>query len=92
MVRFYIPGPLRAFAGGSASIVLPGSPATAGEALDLLSQLHPGVTERVVTETGEVRPHVNVFVGEESIRDVSGLATPLSEGCEISILPAVSGG
>lgn len=91
-VRFYIPGPLRAFTGGSGSIELSGSPATAGEALDLLAQLHPGVKDRVVTEKGDVRPHVNVFVGEESIRFAQGLATPLPEGCEISILPAVSGG
>lgn len=92
MVRFYIPGPLRAFTEGSGSIELPGSPATAGEALELLSGLHPGVKDRVLTERGEVRPHVNVFVGEESIRFAKGLATPLFEGCEISILPAVSGG
>jgi len=91
-VRFYIPGYLRPFTGGRGSVVLPGAPSTVGGALELLWAHHPGVKERVVTEQGEVRPHINVFVGEESIRFADGLATPLSEGCEISILPAVSGG
>jgi molybdopterin converting factor small subunit len=39
-----------------------------------------------------VRPHINVFVGEENIRDEQGLSTKVPEGCEIAILPAVSGG
>ncbi len=51
-----------------------------------------GVRDRVVTEQGQVRPHVNVFVGDESIRFTGGLSTPLSDGAEISIVPAVSGG
>lgn len=58
----------------------------------LLGARHPGVRDRVLTEQGEVRPHVNVFVGDESIRYTGGLATPLGEGAEVSIVPAVSGG
>jgi molybdopterin converting factor small subunit len=54
--------------------------------------LHPGVRDRVVNEQGAVRQHVNVFVGDESIRYTGGLDTPLAEGSEISIVPAVSGG
>lgn len=91
-VRFYIPGYLRPFTGGASSVELPGSPATVGGALDLLWTLHPGARDRVVTEQGEVRSHINVFVAEESIRFAQGLATRLPDGCEISILPAVSGG
>ena len=45
-----------------------------------------------MTEQGEVRQHVNVFVGVESIRFTGGLDTPLEDGCELSIVPAVSGG
>ncbi len=73
-------------------MVLSGDVETVGAALDRLGRLHPGVRERVLTEQGDVRPHVNVFVGEESIRYLDGLATPLPEDAEISILPAVSGG
>jgi molybdopterin converting factor small subunit len=46
----------------------------------------------VLTEEGRLRPHVNVFVGEESIRFLEGLETPLPDGCEVAILPALSGG
>ncbi|HEY3202457.1 MAG TPA: ubiquitin-like small modifier protein 1 [Thermoanaerobaculia bacterium] len=91
-VRFLIPGPLQPFAAGRRHLALEGSPATVGEALAQLWVLHPGIRDRIVTEQGEVRPHINVFVGEENIRDARGLATEVSEGCEIAILPAVSGG
>ena len=89
---FHLPGYVREFTGGRSRVVLPSAPATVGEALEALWALHPGVRDRVVTEQGEVRPHVNVFVGSESIRFSGGLATPLADGAEISIVPAVSGG
>jgi molybdopterin converting factor small subunit len=63
-----------------------------GAALDALWTLHPGVRDRIVTEQGEVRQHVNVFVGNESIRFTGGLDTAVPDGGEISIVPAVSGG
>jgi molybdopterin converting factor small subunit len=91
-VTFMIPGHLRAFTAGRTIVSLDASPATAGEALAALWAIHPGVRDRVVTEQGEVRPHVNVFVGDESIRWTGGLDTPVREGAEISIVPAVSGG
>jgi molybdopterin synthase sulfur carrier subunit len=91
-VRFLIPGPLQPFSGGRGRIALDATPATVAEALDALGKLAPGVRERVVTEQGDVRPHVNVFVGAENIRDARGLETPVPDGCEIAILPAVSGG
>jgi molybdopterin converting factor small subunit len=87
-----IPGYLREFTGGRVRVVLETRPADVGEALAALWALHPGVRDRVVTEQGVVRPHVNVFVGSESIRFTGGLATPLGDGAEISIVPAVSGG
>jgi sulfur-carrier protein len=92
-VVIHIPGYVREFTGGLGRVTLAGpSPATVGEALTALWALHPGVRDRVVTEQGAVRPHVNVFVGVESIRFTGGLATPLAADAEISIVPAVSGG
>jgi molybdopterin converting factor small subunit len=91
-VRFLIPGPLRPFSGGVSSVALAASPATVGDALAALRTLHPGLTERVLTELGDVRPHVNLFVAETNIRDAAGLATRVPDGVEIAILPAVSGG
>mgnify|MGYP001344708526 CR=1 FL=1 len=91
-VVVHIPSYLRDFAGQASRITLEASPATVRDALALLWREHPGVRDRVVTEEGEVRQHVNVFLGQESIRWMSGLDTPLPAGAEISIVPAVSGG
>jgi molybdopterin converting factor small subunit len=88
----HIPGYLRTFTGGRSRVLLDGGAATVRQALERLWALHPGVRDRLVTEQGEVRPHVNVFVGNESIRFTGGLDTPVAEGAEISIVPAVSGG
>ena len=91
-VVIHLPGYVREFTGGLGRVTLAGAPGTVGEALDSLWALHPGVRDRVVTEQGEVRQHVNVFVGSESIRFTGGLATRLAGDAEISIVPAVSGG
>ena len=91
-ILFVIPGPLQPFADGQRRVRLERTPETVGDALAQLAALHPGVRDRVVTEQGEVRPHINVFVGEDNIRDAQGLSTRVPDGCEIAILPAVSGG
>lgn len=91
-VRFLVPGPLRDFSGGRAQVEVAGSPRTLEEALRALEDSCPGVVRRVLDERGEVRPHVNLFVGEDCVRFGDGLSTALPEGCEIAILPAVSGG
>jgi sulfur-carrier protein len=91
-VRFFVPGPLREFAGGRTHVEVEGSPRTLADALRALEAAFPGVVRRVLDERGEVRPHVNLVVGEDCVRFGDGLATPLPDGCEIAILPAVSGG
>jgi molybdopterin synthase sulfur carrier subunit len=91
-VVMYLPAYLQPFAGGRSEVEVNGGSATLREALDELRRDYPGVYERVMTERGEVRQHVNVFIGEESIRDAQGLASPIPDGTEITILPAVSGG
>ena len=53
---------------------------------------HPAIRDRVCTEQGEIREHVNVFVGDTVARWADGLATPIANGVEISIIPAISGG
>ncbi len=89
---FMIPGPLRELAGNRGEVRLTGDAASISDALSLLWRECPGVRDRVLTERGEVRQHVNVFVDGESIRDTGGLATPVRDGAEIYILPALSGG
>jgi sulfur-carrier protein len=89
---FVIPGPLRELAGNHDEVRVDGSASSVSDALSLLWSRWPGLRDRVVTELGEVRPHVNIFVDGESIRYAGGLQTPVREGSEVVILPALSGG
>jgi len=89
---FVIPGPLRDLAGGRSELRVDGSAASIREALNLLGHDYPKVRDRIVTELGEVRPHINIFIDGDSFRDIGGLSAPIPHGAEILILPAVSGG
>jgi molybdopterin converting factor small subunit len=91
-VTFMIPGPLRPLAHDRAEVRLAAAAGPLSEALAQLWSECPAVRDRVLTERGEVRPHINIFVDGESIRDGGGLATRVRDGAEIFILPAVSGG
>jgi len=79
-------------AGGRSHLEVEASGGTLQHALDALFAAYPGIRDRVLTEQGDIREHVNVFVGEGEARLTGGLATPLADGVEISILPALSGG
>jgi sulfur-carrier protein len=91
-VHIELPGPLRDLAGGRSVIEVDGDARTAGDVLAALRRDYPIVYDRIMTERGEVRPHINVFVGNEAIRSVDGLATRVEDGDAITIIPAVSGG
>ncbi|MFZ0293813.1 MAG: ubiquitin-like small modifier protein 1 [Candidatus Sulfotelmatobacter sp.] len=91
-VTFHIPGALREFTAGHSRVQIEASPSTLADALAALWTLYPGVRDRIATEQGQVREHVNIFVGDENVRYTGGLASPISANSEISIVPAVSGG
>ena len=92
MLVFAIPGPLREFAANRSEVRIDGCAPTAGEALSLLFAECPGARDRVLTERGELRPHVNIFVDGSNIRHAGGLLAPVHGNAEIVIVPAVSGG
>ena len=92
MITFNVAGFLTDFTKGESRIVLAATPATVAAALDSLWQLHVGLRDRVENERGQLRPHVNIFLNDENVRHKEMLKTPLPETCEITILPAVSGG
>jgi molybdopterin converting factor small subunit len=91
-VIFHIPAALREFTGGRSQLEVAQSCQTLSEALPALWALYPGIRDRVITEQGQVRQHINIFVGDENIRYTGGLATPVTTESVISIVPAVSGG
>lgn len=92
MITVELPRALAELIDGRTTVTLDEPCATAGEALSALARKSAAVADRVVDERGEVRPHVNVFVGEESIRFLQGLETPLTGDSRILIIAAVSGG
>jgi hypothetical protein len=65
---------------------------TVREVIDALDRRHPGLASYVIDETGRLRRHVNVFVGEEPIHDRTTLGDAVGEGDRIFILQALSGG
>jgi molybdopterin synthase sulfur carrier subunit len=85
-----IPTQLRNLTGNEAEAEVDGV-SSVGEALDALYERFDGLRDRI-TEDGELRRFVNVYVGGEDIRFGDGLETPVSDGDEITILPAVAGG
>lgn len=89
---FVMPGALREFSAGRGEVRIDGTPRTVADALSLLWAQCPGARDRVLTERGEVRMHINIFVDGENIRYRGGLAAPAHATSEIVILPAVSGG
>lgn len=91
-VTFHLPGPLRQFADGRTQVQVDLAGESLLEALTALTTAFPGVRDRILTEQGEVREHVNIFVGNEDSRYTGGLATKVSDGAEISIVPSISGG
>ena len=92
MITFHITGHLTDFSDGRHEIKSNEVAATVRAALDVLWQAHPGLRDRVLNEQGEVRPHVNIFVNNENIRQHQALETPVGEKDEVTILPSVSGG
>jgi len=91
-ITFHIPSPLREFTGGQSDVEIASSPTTLFDALSALWVVYPGLRDRVVTEQGEIREHINIFIGNHDIRFTGGLASHISSGSEISIVPAISGG
>ena len=91
-VIFHIPGALRVYTDGKRQVEIGAAHGTLREVLKALWLRYPGLRDRLTTEQGEVREHINIFVGNEDVRYLDGLATPLPDGAEITIVPAISGG
>ena len=89
-VKVRIPTQLRPLAGGVGEVEVEGG--TVGDAVKALDVAHPGFSERLFDEGGNLRRFVNVFMGEEDIRFLSGLDTPVPAGSVVSVVPAVAGG
>jgi molybdopterin synthase sulfur carrier subunit len=89
-VHVRIPTPLKKLAGERDVVTARGK--TVGEVLHWLTESYPGLNERLRDEQGEVRRFINIYVNDEDIRFHQNLETPVKEGDQISIIPAIAGG
>jgi molybdopterin synthase sulfur carrier subunit len=89
-VEVRLPTVLRTHAGGASVVQVDG--ATVGEVLAKLVAEYPGLAGQVVQDDGTLHKFVNIYVNDDDVRYLSGVDTPVPDGAELSILPAVAGG
>ena len=85
-----LPTQLRAAAGGASAVPVEGE--TVGAVLEALYAEHPELRDSLSDDDGGLRRFVNVYVDGEDVRFGEGLQTPVKDGSEIQVLPAVAGG
>jgi len=90
MPTIRIPTPLRKLTNNQEEVAATG--ATLGAVLDELNATFPGLSERIVDETGAIRRFVNIFVNDEDVRFLQEKETPIKEADVVSIVPAIAGG
>ncbi len=88
-IEVRIPTILRTYTDGAKSVT--GSGGSLAELIEDLEANHPGIKDRLI-EGGDLRRFVNVNVNDEDVRFTGGLETPLSDGDQVTVLPAVAGG
>jgi len=89
-VQVRIPTPLRKFTDGKDAVSVAG--ASIAAVIDNLESQHPGLKDRICEADGTVRRFVNLYINGEDIRFLDNLTSPVKEGDEISIVPAIAGG
>lgn len=90
MATVRIPTPLRRLTGGQAKVQVAGN--SIADLVTSLDKSYPGIKDRLVDETGDIKRFVNIFVNGEEIRTLQGASTPVKESDEVSIIPAMAGG
>ncbi len=91
-VTVRIPTLLRAYVQDQSKVEITPEVETLRGVLDALEKMAPGILQRVVSDSGELRRFVNLYVNDDDVRTLEGLNTPTPAGCSVSIVPAVAGG
>lgn len=89
-VTVRIPTTLRPLSGGASTVQVEGT--TLAEVLAALNAAHPGFSDRLVDQDGNLHKFVNIFVSDDDVRYLDGLNTKVPSGETVSIIPAVAGG
>lgn len=90
MPRLSIPTALRPFTDRQSEVTVDG--ATVGEAITQLAATYPDLKSHIFDDSGTLRSFVNIFVGDTSIKDLSGLDTPVAADSSVLLIPAIAGG
>ncbi|GAB1471369.1 MoaD/ThiS family protein [Chloroflexota bacterium] len=90
MTMLRIPTPLRTYTGGKSEVSVSGEKIS--EALADLTVQYPAIKTHLFNENGELRPFVNLFVGEHNIKDLQGVDTPIKDGDRVMLIPSIAGG
>ena len=85
-----IPTPLRTYTNGQRDVNVSGS--NISDALTDLTAQYPALKPHLFNDGGELRPFVNLFVGENNIKDLQGIHTPINDGEKILLIPSIAGG
>ena len=91
-VSIRIPTILRTYTDGASEVTVEPSTPTLAGVIDALEGAAPGISARVLDESGQLRRFVNIYVGDEDVRFTDGLNTPVKAGSTVSVIPAVAGG
>ncbi len=85
-----IPTPLRSYVNGQSEIPVQGQ--TVADAMENLLTQYPAMRPHLTNTNGQLRPFVNLFLGESNVRDLQGLETPLKEDDKLLLIPSIAGG
>jgi molybdopterin synthase sulfur carrier subunit len=89
-IRVRVPTPLRRFTGGNDEVTAEGDSIKA--VIEDLERRHPGMSERLLDDNGELRRFVNIYLNGDDIRFLNQLTSRVKDGDDISIVPAIAGG
>ena len=90
MAILKIPTPLRSYTDGQIEVKVSGK--NVGQAMEQLVVKYPTLRPHLYSGDGRLRPFVNLFVGENNVKDLQGLETPLDEEARVLLIPSIAGG
>ena len=92
IVRVVIPRALAEFAGGCSELSIEVDGAMVRDVVSAIGTAYPALARRIVDETGQLRRHVNIYVGVEECRRLGGLDAVVPDGVDVSVIGSIAGG
>ncbi len=90
MAILKVPTPLRSYTNGLTEVNVAGS--NVAEAMESLVQQYPTLRPHLYNGNGQLRPFVNLFLGENNVKDLQGMATPIDQNARLLLIPSIAGG